>query len=157
MDVDGRRRTQPVVGIDRDEARALGAGLTERERNAGLIGAKDVYRLPTDDEWSRAVGLPLERGTKPSERNGRIRGIYAQENHAAVPIFLAAAGYAAGFGWIYHAAVAFVAALLIYEHRLVRRDDLSRINAAFFNVNVGIAFVVLAGVLADLYLIGATS
>lgn len=68
--------TLPVAGVDRNEARAFCAWLTERERNAGLIGAKDVYRLPTDEEWSRAVGLPLERGTTPEDRNGRIRGIY---------------------------------------------------------------------------------
>jgi hypothetical protein len=76
MDSEGKGGTQPVVGVDRDEARAFCAWITERERNAGLIGPKDLYRLPTDEEWSRAVGLPLERGTTPSERNGRIRGIY---------------------------------------------------------------------------------
>lgn len=75
-DNDGRGGTQPIVGVDRDDARAFCAWLTERERNAGLIGAKDRYRLPTDEEWSRAVGLPLERGNTPAERNGRIRGIY---------------------------------------------------------------------------------
>ncbi len=73
---DGRGGTHPIVGIDREEARAFCAWLTERERNAGLIGPKDRYRLPTDEEWSRAVGLPLERGATPAERNGRIRGIY---------------------------------------------------------------------------------
>lgn len=39
------------------------------------------------------------------------------------------------FGWIYLSAVAAIAALLIYEHSLVRPDDLSRVNRAFFNVN----------------------
>jgi hypothetical protein len=76
MDVEGKGGTQPVVAIDRTEARAFCTWLTEHERNAGLIGAKDLYRLPTDEEWSRAVGLPLERGETPSERNSRIRGIY---------------------------------------------------------------------------------
>ena len=39
-------------------------------------------------------------------------------------------------GWIYGLGVAAVAVLLIYEHALVRPDDLTRVNAAFFNVNV---------------------
>ena len=76
VDAEGRGATHPVVSIDREEARAFCAWLTERERNSGLIGGKDSYRLPTDEEWSRAVGLPLERGVTPAERNGRIRGIY---------------------------------------------------------------------------------
>jgi 4-hydroxybenzoate polyprenyltransferase len=43
------------------------------------------------------------------------------------------------FGWIYWAGVLAVAVLLIYEHLLVRPDDLSRVNAAFFNVNAVIS------------------
>jgi 4-hydroxybenzoate polyprenyltransferase len=42
-----------------------------------------------------------------------------------------------------------VAALLLYEHRLVRPDDLSRLDAAFFTVNGVISAVFLAFVLAD--------
>jgi 4-hydroxybenzoate polyprenyltransferase len=38
-------------------------------------------------------------------------------------------------GWLYWVGIAAVAALLIYEHSLVRPDDLTRVNAAFFNVN----------------------
>jgi 4-hydroxybenzoate polyprenyltransferase len=38
-------------------------------------------------------------------------------------------------GWVSLAGVAAVAALLVYEHGLVKADDLSRVNAAFFNVN----------------------
>lgn len=40
-----------------------------------------------------------------------------------------------GLGWVYLAGVAAVAALLLYEHLLVRPDDLTRINIAFFQVN----------------------
>ena len=36
---------------------------------------------------------------------------------------------------VYLVGVAAVAAMLIYEHSLVRADDLSRIDAAFFTVN----------------------
>ena len=42
-------------------------------------------------------------------------------------------------GWIYLAGIAAVAALLVYEHLLVRPTDLSRVNAAFFNVNAVIS------------------
>lgn len=76
VDEGGKSQTQPVVSVDRNEARAFCAWLTEKERKTGVITANDVYRLPTDEEWSRAVGLPLERGTDPADRNGRIRGIY---------------------------------------------------------------------------------
>ncbi|MFT7640669.1 MAG: 4-hydroxybenzoate polyprenyltransferase [Pirellulaceae bacterium] len=38
-------------------------------------------------------------------------------------------------GWIYGIGVAAVAILLAYEHWLVRPDDLTRVNIAFFNIN----------------------
>ena len=38
-------------------------------------------------------------------------------------------------GWIFGTGVAVVAALLFYEHWLVRPDDLTRVNIAFFNIN----------------------
>lgn len=66
----------PIVNVNREEARAFCAWLTKRERDLNLIGKTDRYRLPTDEEWSRAVGLPPERGKDPAERNGRVRGIF---------------------------------------------------------------------------------
>ncbi len=39
------------------------------------------------------------------------------------------------FGWIYFTGIGLMAALLIYEHSLVRPDDLARVNEAFFHVN----------------------
>ncbi len=38
-------------------------------------------------------------------------------------------------GWIFWAGVAAMAVLLVYEHYLVRADDLTRVNRAFFHVN----------------------
>jgi 4-hydroxybenzoate polyprenyltransferase len=38
-------------------------------------------------------------------------------------------------GWIYWTGVGVVAALLAYEHLLVRPDDLTRVNVAFFHIN----------------------
>lgn len=44
-----------------------------------------------------------------------------------------------GLGWVYAAGVAAVSALLLYEHALVKPADLTRVNVAFFNVNVVIS------------------
>jgi 4-hydroxybenzoate polyprenyltransferase len=55
-------------------------------------------------------------------------------------------------GWPYLAGVAGTAALLIYEHRLVKPDDLSRVNQAFFTVNGCVSFLILAATAADLVL-----
>lgn len=52
-----------------------------------------------------------------------------------------------GFGKVYLTGVALIAALLAYEHVLVRPDDLSRVNQAFFQVNAVVSI--------GLFLIGA--
>ncbi len=53
-----------------------------------------------------------------------------------------------GLGPVYIVGVMAVMLLLVYEHRLVRPDDLTRVNAAFFNVNavVSIGLFVVAAV-----------
>ena len=48
------------------------------------------------------------------------------------------------FGTLYWLAIVAVAVLLIYEHALVRPNDLSRVNAAFFNVNAIISLGLFA-------------
>ena len=53
-------------------------------------------------------------------------------------------------GWVYFAGVAAVAALLVYEHALIRPDDLTRVNVAFFNVNVVISVGLLLVSLVDI-------
>lgn len=40
-----------------------------------------------------------------------------------------------GLSWPYGIGIAVVAGLLVYEHSLVRPDDLTRVNIAFFNIN----------------------
>jgi 4-hydroxybenzoate polyprenyltransferase len=55
-----------------------------------------------------------------------------------------------GFGLIYWLTVAAVGLLLVYEHSLVRADDLQRVNVAFFNVNVVVSVGLLVAGLVDL-------
>ena len=47
-------------------------------------------------------------------------------------------------GWIYWSGIVAVAVLLAYEHSLVRPDDLSRVNLAFFRVNAVISLGLFA-------------
>ncbi len=51
---------------------------------------------------------------------------------------------------IYLAALGLVATLLIYEHSLVRPDDLTRVNQAFFHVNAVISLGLLAVLIAEI-------
>jgi 4-hydroxybenzoate polyprenyltransferase len=55
--------------------------------------------------------------------------------HALMLVLLVAAARVEHLGWIAFVGLALVAILLAYEHGLVRPTDLSRLNAAFFNIN----------------------
>ena len=54
-------------------------------------------------------------------------------------------------GAIYWLALAAITALLVWEHSIVRPDDLSRVNEAFFTANAVIGVVLLAAIAADLW------
>lgn len=63
-------------------------------------------------------------------------------------------GIAAGLGWLWWLGLVITAAVLVYEHLIVKAGDLSRVNRAFFTANgfVGIQLFVFA--LADLVVHG---
>ena len=63
----------PVVATSWDDAKAFCVWLTEKERREGSLPAGAGYRLPTDLEWSAAVGLPHEGGATPEARNMKIK------------------------------------------------------------------------------------
>ena len=63
--------THPVTGVSWDDANAFCAWLTEKERKRGMIQTNQTYRLPTDAEWSAAVGLSGEDGRTPAEKQKR--------------------------------------------------------------------------------------
>lgn len=69
--------------------------------------------------------------------------------HVSTVVLLVVGGVLAGVGWPWYVGVGVAAALLWYENSIVRPDDLSRVNAAFFTVNGVIAIIVLAGALID--------
>jgi len=70
--------THPAVNVSWEDAQAFCAWLTEREYNAGNIPANVRVRLPSDHEWSCAVGIgDREDATKtPEENNGKLVDVY---------------------------------------------------------------------------------
>jgi formylglycine-generating enzyme required for sulfatase activity len=63
----------PVVGVSWNDAEEFCKWLTQRERTAGDLTQEREYRLPTDAEWSAAVGLKNEEGRTPEEKSGKIK------------------------------------------------------------------------------------
>ena len=63
----------PIVKVNWFDAVAFCKWLTDRERDENLIEDRQAYRLPTDKEWSQAVGLQNEQGGTPQARDGKIK------------------------------------------------------------------------------------
>ncbi len=74
----------------------------------------------------------------------------ARVNHAITVVALAVVGVVAGLGWVYWLGWLAVAALLAYENSIVKPNDLSRLNLAFFNVNGYISVIVFVSALLGL-------
>jgi len=68
--------THPVVNVNWEDANAFCTWLTKKEMAEGKIKAGQKYRLPTDAEWSVAVGLGKEKGNTPEEKQIGIKGVY---------------------------------------------------------------------------------
>ena len=78
---------------------------------------------------------------------GAFRG--ARVFHIGTVALLAAAGLGLDVSVLYWAGVVATAGLLVYEHSIVRPDDLRRLDAAFFTLNGVISIVFFAFVAAD--------
>ena len=65
----GREPEHPVVGVSWEDAQAFCKWLMEKETADGKLPKGAKYRLPTDEEWSIAVGLPPEQGATPAEKH----------------------------------------------------------------------------------------
>lgn len=108
-------------------------------------GGFDVLYALQDVAFDREHGLfsvPATLGERTAIRIARAL-------HVGTVLFLAAAAIGAARGWLFGAGVVTVAALLVYEHSLVKADDQSRLDAAFFMMNGVISIVFFGFVLAE--------
>ena len=112
---------------------------------ATWVAGFDIYYALPDERFDREMGL-----RSAVVRLGVGRSILAARLLHGVTIpALVVFGLGAGFGAWYYAGVAAAAGILVYEHSLVRADDLSRLNAAFFTMNAVMSATVFGFALVD--------
>jgi len=66
----------PIVNISWIDAVTFCEWLTKKERAEGKLGQTQRYRLLTDAEWSRAVGVRMEIGDTPKQRDRKVKEIF---------------------------------------------------------------------------------
>ena len=104
------------------------------------VGGFDILYSLQDEEFDRANGLH----SVPAAFGARGAILISRVLHLLCVTLFAAAGWLfPELGLLYALGVAICAAVLVYEQSLVRADDLSRIDAAFFTLN-GVISVILA-------------
>jgi 4-hydroxybenzoate polyprenyltransferase len=109
------------------------------------VAGFDIFYALQDLEFDRAKGLHSIPAKLGVERSLWLVRAF----HVAMVLLLLLLLVGTGLGWIYLAGVLVVAGLLIYEHSLVKPDDLSRLNAAFFNMNGYVSVTIFLFTLAD--------
>jgi 4-hydroxybenzoate polyprenyltransferase len=120
---------------------------------AWLLGAAVACWVAGFDLFYSLLDLEVDRrdGLHSWATRFGVDGAFwgARGLHAATVLLLVAAGGLLDAGVFYWVGVVTVAALLAYEHSLIRPGDLRRLNAAFFTVNGIISVAFFAFVLAD--------
>ena len=112
---------------------------------ASWVAGFDVFYALQDETFDRAFGL-----RSAVVRLGAAGSIlFAKSLHGLAILALIGFGLGAGLGWGYFAGVVLGAAIIAWEHRLVKPGDLSRLDAAFFTANGIVSIVVFLGALVD--------
>jgi len=113
---------------------------------ATWVAGFDILYALQDYEFDRTHGvksLPVRLGIENSLRVARFL-------HLLTFLFLLLVGYLhPKMGVIYFAGLTAIAGFLVYEHSLIKPDDLSKINKAFFTVNGWISVLFFLIVLLD--------
>ena len=116
-----------------------------------LAGFDIIYSLQ-DREFDRSHGLhsiPVRFGVTWALR---LSSLF----HVCTIVFLILVGVAAKLGIIYWIGCLAVSLILMWEHRIVRPNDLSRINRAFFDFNAYVSIGYFLITLADVLISGTS-
>lgn len=109
------------------------------------VAGFDILYSLQDEEFDRSNNLH----SIPAALGARGAIIVSRLLHAASASLFLVSGLAFGAGPVFFAGVALIALMLLYEQSLVRADDLSRIDAAFFNINGAISVLFCLMVVAE--------
>jgi len=112
------------------------------------VSGFDIIYALQDEEFDKSqqlYSIPAWLGKATALRVSEIFHLFS----AAAIIY---AGYCGNFGWLYWIGAAIFTGMLLYQHSVVKPNDLRKVNLAFMTAN-GIASVVFAiFVIADLFL-----
>ena len=108
----------------------------------------DVLYACQDYDFDRQSGLhSIPRQFGIAKSLWIARGIHALMFASLVVFFLNAQ-----LGWLGMAGVIATGALLVYQHSIVRADDLTRLNAAFFTTNAFVSIILFVTIASDAFL-----
>ncbi len=110
------------------------------------IAGFDILYATQDYAFDRAYGvksIPARFGIPQALR-------IAQASHLLAWLAFLGAGLSYGAGPFYGLGLLLVGGLLLWEHRLVSPKDLSRVEVAFFQANVGVSLGLFLAILLDL-------
>ena len=131
---------------DHVSAAAVGLGIAV----GTWIGGFDLIYSCQDAEIDRRIGsrsFPARFGIPAALTASAVV-------HVGTVAAFAWFGAAAGLGWLWWTGLGLTAGVLAYEHVIVRPNDLSRVNRAFFTANGVIGIVLFAFALGDLVRLG---
>jgi 4-hydroxybenzoate polyprenyltransferase len=103
------------------------------------VGGFDIIYSLQDEDFDKneqLKSIPVWLGRKHAMFFSTIVHIFAA-------LLVMIAGFLAGFGWIYWTGSFIFIGLLFYQHLIVRPNDISRLNVAFFTMN-GLASIIFA-------------
>jgi 4-hydroxybenzoate polyprenyltransferase len=116
---------------------------------ATWVSGFDILYALQDYHFDKTHGvksLPVKLGIEKSIKVARLL-------HVLTFIFLLLVGLIhPKLGWFYFIGLSVLALFLVYEHRLVKPEDLSKLNKAFFTVNGWISILYFLIVLVDVLL-----
>lgn len=113
------------------------------------VAGFDIFYALQDVDFDRAQGLhsiPVRLGVKNAILLGKLL-------HGGMIALLLVLPLGLPLGWLYFAGVAVISALIAWEHHLVKPGDLTKLDAAFFNMNGYISVTIFLFTFADVVLL----